>query len=82
MLRLKICNIKHPGNLWRYKKTNIEIIGIEEKEESMLKSSGIFNRIMEENIPNLQSEMPRKVQKAQRTPIDWTRKKNPQPHKD
>ena len=40
------------------KRPNLKIIGIEEGEESQLKGpENIFNKIIEENFPNLKKEM-------------------------
>ena len=51
------------------KRPNLKIIGIEEGEESELKGpENIFNKIIEENFPNLKEEMVINVQEAYRTP--------------
>jgi hypothetical protein len=51
------------------KRPNLKIIGIEKGEESQLKGpENIFNKIIEENFPNLKEEMVIKVQEAYRTP--------------
>ena len=51
------------------KRPNLKIIGIEEGEESQLKGTeNIFNKIIEENFPNLKEEMVINVQEAYRTP--------------
>ena len=51
------------------KRPNLKIIGIEEGEESQLKGPEyIFNKIIEENFPNLKEEMVINVQEAYRTP--------------
>jgi hypothetical protein len=48
---------------------NISIIGIEESKDSQLKRPvNIFNKIIEENFPNLKKEMPMNIQKAYRMP--------------
>ncbi|KAL6084830.1 hypothetical protein STEG23_032879 [Scotinomys teguina] len=50
-------------------RSNIRIIGIEEGEEYQLKGTeNIFNKIIEENFPNLKKEPPIKIQEAYRTP--------------
>ncbi|MGE9715022.1 RBD-like domain-containing protein, partial [Escherichia coli] len=59
------------------KRPNLRIIGIEEGEETQLKGAeNIFNKIIEENFPNLKKDMPMKVQEAYRTPnrVDHKRK--------
>jgi hypothetical protein len=41
------------------RRPNLRIIGIEESEDSQLKGPvNIFNKIIEENFPNLKKEMP------------------------
>ena len=51
------------------RKPNLRIIGIEKSEDSQLKGPvNIFNKIIEENFPNLKAEMPMNIQKAYRTP--------------
>ena len=47
------------------RRPNLRIIGIEESEDSQLKGSvNIFNKIIEENFPNLKKEMPMNIQEA------------------
>jgi hypothetical protein len=47
---------------------NIRTKGIEESEYSQVKVSvNIFNKIIEENFPNLKKEMPMKIQEGYRT---------------
>jgi hypothetical protein len=51
------------------KRPNLRIMGIEEREE--VQANGIFNmfnKIITENLPNLEKTMPIQVQKASRTP--------------
>jgi hypothetical protein len=51
------------------KRTNLRIIGIEENKDSQLKGpENYFNKIIEENLPNLRKEVAIKVQEAYRTP--------------
>jgi hypothetical protein len=51
------------------RRPNLRIIGIEESEDSQLKRSvNIFNKIIEENFPNLKKEMPINIQEAYGTP--------------
>ena len=51
------------------KSPNLKIIGIEEGKEPQLKGpENIFNKIIEENFPNLKEEMVINVQEAYRTP--------------
>jgi hypothetical protein len=58
------------------KRPNLRIIGIEENEGSHLKGpKNVFNKIIEENFPNLKKEVAIKVQKAYRTPNKWDQKR-------
>ena len=58
------------------KRPNVRIIGIEEGEDTQVKSTeSIFNKIIEENFPNLKKEMPIKVQEAYRTPNRLNRRR-------
>ena len=51
------------------RRPNLRIIGIEESEDSQLKGPvNSFNKIIEENFPNLKKEMPMNIQEAYRTP--------------
>jgi hypothetical protein len=51
------------------RRPNLRIMGIEESEDSQLKGPvNIFNKIIEENFPNLNKEMPMNIQKAYETP--------------
>jgi hypothetical protein len=60
---------------------NIRIIGIEESEDSQLKGSvNFFNKIIEENIPNLKKEMPMNTKEAYRTPNRLDQKRNSSHH--
>jgi hypothetical protein len=45
------------------RRSNLRIIGVEEIEDSQLKGPvNIFNKIIEENFPNLKKEMPMNIQ--------------------
>jgi hypothetical protein len=51
------------------RRANIRIIGIDENEDFQLKGPVIiFNKIIEENSPNLKNKMPMNIQEAYRTP--------------
>ncbi|KAL6050868.1 hypothetical protein STEG23_017880 [Scotinomys teguina] len=51
------------------KRPNLRIIGKEEGEEYQLKGTeNIFNKIIEENFPDLNKEKPIEIQEAYRTP--------------
>ena len=56
---------------------NLQIIGVDENEDFQLKGPvNIFNKIIDENFPNLKKEMPMNIQEAYRTPnrLDQKRK--------
>ena len=60
-------NSKHPGNPGQ--RPNLRIIGVDENEDFQLKwPANIFNKIIEENFPNLKKEMPMNIQEAYRNP--------------
>jgi hypothetical protein len=51
------------------RRPNPRIIGVDENEDFQLKGpANIFNKIIEENFPNLKKEMPINIQEAYRTP--------------
>ena len=53
----------------KMRRPNVRIIGIEENEDLQLKGPvNVFNKIIEENFPNLNKEMPMNIQGAYRTP--------------
>ena len=59
------------------RRTNLRIIGIDDSEDLQLKGpANIFNKIMEENFPNLKREMPMNIQEAYRTPNRRDQKRN------
>ena len=63
------------------KRPNLRIIGVEEGEEIQLKGpENIFNKIIEENFPNLKKDIPMKVQEAYRKPNRLDQKKSPSPY--
>jgi hypothetical protein len=63
------------------RRPNLRIIGIEESEDSQLKGPvNIFNKIIEENFPNLKKEMPVNIQEAYRTPNRFDQKRNSSYH--
>jgi len=63
------------------RRSNLRIIGIEESEDSQLKGPvNIFNKIIEENFPNLKKEMPINIQEAYRTPNRLDQKRNSSHH--
>ena len=63
------------------KKPNLRIIGIDKGEELQIKGpENIFNKIIEENFPNLKNDIPMKVQEAYRTPNRLDQKKTSPSH--
>ena len=63
------------------KRPNLRIIRIEENKDSQLKGpENVFNKIIEENFPNLKKEMAIKVQEAYRTPNKWDQKRKSSCH--
>jgi hypothetical protein len=59
------------------KRPNLRITGIEESEDSQIKGPvNIFNKIIKENFPNLNKEMPMNIQEAYRTPNRLDQKRN------
>ncbi|ERE65660.1 polymerase delta-interacting protein 3 [Cricetulus griseus] len=54
------------------KRPNLRLTGREEGEEIQIKGTeNIFNKIIEENVPNLQKDVPMKVQEAYRCSVRW-----------
>jgi hypothetical protein len=63
------------------KTPNLEIVGVDENEDFQLKGpANIFNKVIEENFPNLKKEMPMNVQEAYRTPNRMDQKRNSSQH--
>jgi hypothetical protein len=59
------------------RRPNLRIIGIEESKDSQLKGPvNTFNKIIEENFPNLKKELPMNIQEAYRTPNRLNQKRN------
>jgi hypothetical protein len=63
------------------RRRNLRVIGVEESENSQLNGPvNIFNKIIEENFPNLKKEMPVNIQEAYRTPSELDQKRNSSLH--
>jgi hypothetical protein len=63
------------------RRPNLRIIGMEESEDFQLKGPvNIFNKIIEENFPNLKKEMLMNIQEAYRTPNKLGQKRNSSRH--
>jgi hypothetical protein len=59
------------------RRPNLQIIGIDENDNVQFKGpANIFNKIIEENFPNLKKDMPMKIQEAYRTPNRLDQKRN------
>jgi len=57
--------------------SNLRIIGVEERDDSQLKEPvNIFNKIIEENFPNLKKEMSINIRESYRTPNRLDQKRN------
>jgi uncharacterized coiled-coil protein SlyX len=77
--KLLIQNIQEIQDTMR--RSNPRIISIEESEDSQLKGPvSIFNKIMEENFPNLKKETHMNIQEAYRIPNRWDQERNPSHH--
>ena len=64
-------------NLWdNIKHTNIQIIGVPEKEEKNKGYEKIFEEIIVENLPNMGKEIVYQVQEAQRVPYRINPRRN------
>jgi hypothetical protein len=63
------------------RRPNLQIIGVDENEDFQLKGPvNIFNKIIEENFPNLKKEMPVNIQEAYRTANRLYQKRNSSRH--
>jgi hypothetical protein len=63
------------------RRPNLRIIGVDEKEDFQLKGPvNIFNKIIEENFPNLKKEIPMNIQEAYRIPNRVDQKRNSSRH--
>jgi chromosome segregation ATPase len=63
------------------RRPNLRIIGVNENEDFQVKGpANIFNKIIEENLPNLKKEMPMNIQEAYRTPNRLDQKRNSTQH--
>ena len=63
------------------RRTNLRITGIEKSKNSQLKGPvNIFNKIIEENFPNIKKEMPINTKLAYRIPNRLDQKRNSSCH--
>ena len=68
-------------NLWDISKcTNIQIIGMPEREEEEQEIENLFEKIMKENFPNLVKEIDIQVQEVQRIPNKFDPKRTTPRH--
>jgi hypothetical protein len=59
------------------RRPNLRIIGVDENEDFQLKgTANIFNKIIEENFPNLKKEIPMNIQEVYKTPNGLDQKTN------
>jgi hypothetical protein len=59
------------------RRPNLQIIGVDENEDFQLKGpANIFNKIIEENFPNLNNDMPMNVPEGCRTQNTLDQKRN------
>jgi hypothetical protein len=59
------------------RRPNLRIIDIDENEDFQLKGpANIFNKIIEENFPNLKKEISMNIQESYRTPNRLNQKRN------
>jgi len=59
------------------RRSNLRIVGVEQSKDSQCKGPvNIFNKIIEENFPNLKKVMPMNIQEAYRTPNRLDQKGN------
>ena len=70
-------NIQEIQDTMRRPNLPMMMIEVDENEDFQLKgSANIFNKIIEENFPNLKKEIPINIQEAYRTPNRWDQKRN------
>ena len=68
-------------HLWdNIKHTNIQIIGVPEKEEKKKGYEKIFEEIIVENFPNMEKEIVNQLQEVQRVPYRINPRKNAPRH--
>ena len=64
-------------NLWdNFKCSNIQTIGVSEREEEEQEIENLFEKIMKENFPNPTKEIDMQVQNSQRAPSKWDPRRN------
>jgi hypothetical protein len=63
------------------RRPNLQIIGVDENEDFQFKGPvNIFNKIIEENFPNLKKEMPMNIQEAYKSENRLNQKRNSSQH--
>ena len=63
-----------------HEKANAKNNRYRRRKSSTQSTENIFNKIIEENFPNLKKDMPTKIQEAYRTPNRLDQKKVPSPN--
>jgi hypothetical protein len=77
--RILTQNIQETQDTMR--RPNLRIIGVDENEDFQIKGpANIFNKIIEQNSPNLKKEMPMIIQEAYRTQSRLDQKRNSSRH--
>jgi hypothetical protein len=66
--QLKTCEKKMQELTDSIKRPNLRIMGIKEEEVQAKGMQNIFNKIIMENFPNLEKDIPIQMQEASRTP--------------
>jgi hypothetical protein len=73
----KILTQNNQENQDTMRRPNLQIIRVDENEDFQIKGPvNIFNKIIEENVPNLKKERTMNTQKAHRTPNRLEQKGN------
>jgi hypothetical protein len=63
------------------RRPNLRILGVDENEDFQLKDlTNTFNKIIEENFPNLKKDMPMNIQEAYKAPNRLDQKRNSSGH--
>jgi hypothetical protein len=80
LLKLKTCEKNMQEITNSIKRPNLRIMGTGEEEVQAKRICNIFNKIITENIPNREKDMPIQVQEASRTPNRLDQNRTIQPH--
>ena len=72
--------LRNLQNEFKFKSSNIQIIGLIKGEEEEQEIENLFEKIMKENFPNLVKELDMEVQGAQRVPKKLVPRRNTPRH--